>query len=388
MTDQSVVEPEGSVCLAGPTERQATLHFYLPSFAGGGAERVFVRLANHLADEGYTVNLIVNEACGPLLELLSERVRVHELGAPKAMLALPRLVRYLRTERPATLVSALTRTNIAALLAVRIAGTNTRVIVCERNQYSATLKELDMARRVVINWCVKRLYPRAHAVIGNTAEVARDIAEAAGLEASKTGVIPNPAPDPLQIEAARAEDVPHPWLADDEPVAVAIGRLVPQKDYPTLLKAVARAESKPRLLVLGEGEERPKLEALAEELGIRDRVDFVGFRMNRFAYLTRADVFILSSTTEGFPNVLIEAMAAGVPAVATDCAGGGPREILGTYFQERLVPVRDATALASAIDRVVQQRPPAPGEAERIRIVAQRYRIEEVARAFVEKATG
>lgn len=367
---------------------QDNLCFYLPSFAGGGAERFFIRLANQMASIGKNVHFVVNQANGPLRPLLSENVTLHVLGVPKAVMAVPWLVRYLKVHRPVALISALTRTNIAALLSARLAGTGTRVIVCERNQYSALLKELDPLRRIVMTWFVRRLYPSAHAVLGNTAEVMQDIASVASLGAGQIGLIYNPAPDPEMIEAAHASPAHHPWFSDDRPVAVAIGRLVPQKDYPTMLRAVAASGQDLRLMIMGEGPEKENLEHLARELGISERVLFMGFLMDRFSYLVQADLFLLSSRTEGFPNALIEAVSAGVPAISTDCAGGGSREILGREFPDRIVPVADPEAMAEVITRLTGLRDAAAIERDRRRSerIAARYQISEIADLFLAKA--
>ncbi|WP_168193207.1 glycosyltransferase [Rhodophyticola sp. CCM32] len=364
------------------------VHFYLPSFAGGGAERIFIRLANHIASRGRDVHFIVNHEAGPLRDLLSGDVTLHSLGTRRAVQAVPRLVAYLKSARPSVLISALTRTNLAALLAARFARTGTRMIVCERNQYSVFSRGLGPMRRVLITRLVRWLYPKAYAVIGNTAGVTHDIALVAGLEADKTGVIHNPAPDLAQIEAARDEPADHPWLDEDRPVAVAIGRLMPQKDYRTMLAALAASAPDLRLLVLGDGPDRAALEALAREYGISDRVDFLGFRMNRFAYLVRADLFLISSLTEGFPNALIEAVAAGVPAISTDCAGGGAREIMGADFPDRIVPVADAEAMARVIGDVLASRDGAKADLDRQRIahIARRYEISQIADAFLARA--
>ncbi|MEO0498269.1 MAG: glycosyltransferase, partial [Pseudomonadota bacterium] len=238
--------------------------------------------------------------------------------------------------------------------------------------------------------CVRWLYPSALAVIGNTPGVTGDVARAAGLSPANTGVIPNPAPDGTELDAARDASMDHPWFNDDKPVAIAIGRLVPQKDYPTMLEAVAKSGDELRLAVLGTGPEQEALEAYAEKLGIADRVEFLGFRMDRFTYLVRADVFLLSSITEGFPNALIEAVAAGIPAVSTDCAGGGAQEIMGSEFPERIVPVGDASAMAEVIKRILEARASGHETAERIRAerVAQRFEIGATAHAFLARAVA
>ncbi|AHM03570.1 glycosyl transferase, group 1 [Roseibacterium elongatum DSM 19469] len=374
--------------LAARGVENRAIHFYLPSFEGGGAERFFVRLANHIASRGIPVHLVVNNDNGPVKDLLSEKVDLHVLGSRKAVLCLPKLVAHLKETQAQTLISALTRTNVAALVAARLARTGTRVIVCERNQYTALLRGMDPLRRVAMNALVRHLYPKAHAVIGNTDLVTRDIAEFASLPKEATGVIHNAAPDAAQLDDARAAPTGHPWFDDDKPTAIAIGRLMPQKDYATMLRAVAQSGSDLRLIILGEGPERQKLEDLARELGIEDRVDFLGYRMDRFRYLVAADLFIISSVTEGFPNALIEAVAAGIPAISTDCLGGGAREILGREFPDRITPIGDPEAMAMAIRSVLDAQDAASLnlQSERIARIAERYQMSEVADAFLARA--
>lgn len=158
-----------------------------------------------------------------------------------------------------------------------------------------------------------------------------------------------------------------------------MGRLLPQKDYTTMLKALAQTDANIRLIVLGIGPDMMQLKTLAGRLGISDRVDFVGFRMNRFDYLARGDQFVLSSRTEGFPNALIEAISFGLPCISTDCAGGGPRDILAASFPNSLIDIGDSSAMAHAMDAAVQ-RPPKP---ECISSLALQYSIESIADRFI-----
>jgi glycosyltransferase involved in cell wall biosynthesis len=128
---------------------------------------------------------------------------------------------------------------------------------------------------------------------------------------------------------------------------MGVGRLAPQKDFPTLIRAFAavRARRPARLVILGEGEDRPALEALAAELQIKDDVRLPGFDHNPFRFMSRAAVFALSSIYEGLPGALIQAMACGCRVISTDCPGGS-REILP---DGPIVPMRDAPALARGI---------------------------------------
>ncbi|MGJ8624634.1 MAG: glycosyltransferase [Yoonia sp.] len=365
------------------------LNFYLPAFAGGGAERIFLRLANHFAERGHDVHFIVNTADGPLRGLLSDKVHLHVLGVSRAHRAVMRLAAYLRANDTPVLISAMTRTNLVALTAAKLARTNTKIIVCERNQYTTFSKGFRPLLRMVITGMVRWLYPTAAAVIGNTSEVTRDIAQVARLDDSKVGVINNPAPAIEQLVAARSAPADHPWLHDTKPVAVAIGRLVPQKDYETMLRAVALSGPDLRLIVLGTGSDHDALVVRADTLGIGDRVDFVGFQMDRFAYLVAADIFLISSVTEGFPNALIEAVAAGIPCVSTDCAGGGAQEIMGDDLKDWIVPVGDADAMADVIKTILASHGnnEATGKIDLSRIAnrAGRFHIDTIADAFLQR---
>jgi glycosyltransferase involved in cell wall biosynthesis len=153
----------------------------------------------------------------------------------------------------------------------------------------------------------------------------------------------------------RAEQqVTHPWLEDPKvPVFVTAGRLVPLKDHETLLRGLAihRRHRQSRLLVLGTGPLRDHLEALTRKLGIGDAVEFLGFQENPLPYFRRADAFVLSSYSEGFGNVLVEAMGCGTPVISTDCEHG-PAEILDQGRYGALVPPRNPQALAEAMDMV------------------------------------
>ena len=362
------------------------LHIYLPSFAGGGAERTFVRLANQYAASGIDTSMIVNNASGPLRVLVSDDVRVVELGVERSREAVLKLARYLRRERPKTVLSALTSNNLCAIAAQIISGTDAAIVVSERNQVTSLLQHARPLRRNAIKLSIRHLYGHARGIIAVAGGVAADLSTVSRVPAQAIHVIHNPAPEREEIEAARAAPTPHGWFDEDVPVIVAIGRLMPQKGYLTLLRALAKVrQTHPaRLIILGEGPQHRELEAEAERLGTTEAVCFEGFRMNRLDYLVRASVYVLSSDTEGFPNALVEAVACGIPVVSTDCAGNGPREILAGTSDIQLVPVNEPEALAAAI---VEQFT-LPQTAEMLTALAERFTIAATAERYLDVLRG
>ena len=332
-----------------PTGR-TKIAIFAPSMAGGGAERGAVKLAEGLVDRGFDVDLVLATAEGPRLEEIPPAVRLVDLGAGRVASSLPGLVRYLRRERPAGLASVLDHANVVALWARKLGRYRGRVVVIEQNTLSEAALNGKSRRDRIMPSLVRRFYPWADYVVGVSEGVIEDLARFVTLPADKVRVIANPIVEADIPERAEAP-VDHVWFADGEKVFVAAGRLRPQKDFPTLLRAFARVRStRPsRLVILGEGPERDRLEALVDELELASDVSLPGATTNPYAYMARATAFVLSSRWEGLPTVLIEAMSCGAPVIATDCPSG-PREILVGGKYGALVPVGDVNALAAAME--------------------------------------
>lgn len=343
---------------AGDQSKRVAL--LLPSLQGGGVRRMMVNLARGLTGEGLPVDMVLGQVTGSYLDQLPPQVRLVDLRSPRTSLALPALVRYLKRERPSALLSAMEHVNLLALAARRLARLPLRVVVGVHAVYSYEWRHFARRRnRLLVPLLVRRLYPQADAVVAVSEGVAADLAAAAGLPRERISVIHNPVVTP---ELLRLIDEPagHPWFAAGEPpVVLSAGRLTAEKDFPTLLRAFARLRRRlpARLLIVGEGTERPHLEALARELELQDDFALPGFTANPYRYMSRAAVFALSSKWEGFGNVLVEALAAGLPVVSTDCPGG-PSEILGQGRYGRLLPPGDEEALAGALEETIKRPPP------------------------------
>jgi glycosyltransferase involved in cell wall biosynthesis len=331
----------------------APIALFTATMGGGGAERAVVRLATGLAERGYATDLVLardDDDAGYLAEL-SDRVRVIRLGTPHALLASGALIRYLRRERPQALLAALDYINVIALAATRLSRTGTRVVVCEHNTLSVHSRNSSQRRERLVPALVRHTYPWADEIVAVSDGVADDLASTAALARERVTVINNPVIVPGMIEMA-CRPCEHPWLRQGHavPVALAVGRLTPQKGFDILIRAFAEVRRcrDARLLILGEGPERGRLESVIADAGLAQDVQLAGWVENVYAYLSRADAFVLSSRWEGLPTVLIEALFCAVPIVATDCPSGSSQILDGGRFG-RLVPVEDVAALAAAL---------------------------------------
>jgi glycosyltransferase involved in cell wall biosynthesis len=329
---------------------------YLPSLRGGGAERIMLTLANAFASRGLDVDLVLAGATGEYLSEVSPDVRLVDLRASRVMISLPALVRYLRRERPGILLSAMSQANVIAVWARVLSGMSTRMVVSEHNTLSQSLRYATGMRIRAMAWAMGPSYLRADEVIAVSNGVAADLAREVGYPIERIHVIYNPM-DLTRIHQRASASMDHPWFAPHEPpVILSVGRLTPQKDFPTLLRAfsVLRKTHAARLMILGEGALRAELESLARQLGIETDVSMPGFVDNPYAYMARAQLFALSSRYEGLPTVLIEALACGCPVVSTDCPSG-PAEIIEDGKWGQLAPVGDIEALARAMTATLDE---------------------------------
>lgn len=367
MTDQNLAMQPGAIAVL------------LHDLRGGGAERVMLNLAKGMAAAGRKVTLVLVSAEGAYLDQIPSGIGVVNLAQASVFSAIPAIARYVKANKPSAILSALPHVNVAALLAKRLFRINVRIVLTEHNQITLKASQASGLRRKLTFFLVKMLYRYADAVVAVSNGVAKDIEQYANLRRSSVHCIYNPSFSPSILEAAK-ERPEHPWFFDSGPdILLAAGRLHKQKAYDVLLRAIAlaRHHRDVRLLVIGEGEERASLEALRDELRLQNVVDFAGFSNNPYAVMANARLLVMSSSWEGLPTVLIEAMACDLPIVSTDCPSG-PDEILagGTYGY--LTPVGDAVALSNAILAALES--PKRGGPER----AKAFSVEEAVKRYLE----
>ena len=320
-----------------------------------GVPEVQMRLATELVRRGFAVDLVVFgrwPAAWP-----DRNVRLVELGSSRAAVALPRLVRYVRSARPTAIISAEDHVNVITLLAARASGVG--VSTCVTSHVPFFESHVPPWRKGFwITRLMARLYPTAQCVATVSAGLGDELAGVIDLPRAAIKTVYNPVVTDRMREQMAAPD-PHPWLiGDGPPVVCGCGSLHPRKGFDVLLRSFASlaSEWELRLIVIGTGRERSRLEALARVLGVAGEVAFVGAVPNPLAYMARARLFVLSSTFEGLPTVLIEALACGTPVVSTDCPHG-PREILDGGRYGHLVPIRDHLALAAAMGKTLSDPP-------------------------------
>jgi len=358
----------------------------LVSFSGeGGVERLMLNLCEGLLDLGLPVDLLAIKRKSAHLKASPRGLNIVPLRATHTYASLPEVVRYLRTERPRALLAVKDRANQVAILAGRFARTYTRIAVEIQTTISAALRGKSSLRKAAWYLPMRLLYPMADVVIAVSEGVARDLVEITGVPRQRIQVIRNPAVSGAMFRLAQ-EPVDHPWYRDrSTPIITGIGRLTRQKDFPTLIRAFAQVRSQVpcRLVILGEGRDRAMLSELAHSLGVAADIALPGFVVNPYPFLRGASLFVLSSVWEGSPTVLTEAMALGVPVVATDCPSG-PREILRGGEIAPVVPMGDPDALAAAMLDTLARRP--DGVALQKAVVD--YTVAESSRRYAEVLLG
>ena len=350
------------------------------SMGGGGAERVMLDLAEGLSDRGLSVDLVLMHATGEYMHAVPNGVRIIDLNVRKLVTFVADFLRYVRRERPSIVLSTLLLPDMAALIAKVVFGKRMRLISRQATMFTDALGVASFRTRQYMR-LVWLLLPVADQIVAISEGVSDDLGRRSSRTAEKTVTVYNPVVS-TDINELSTCTLHHPWFLDaGTPTILSVGRLAPEKDYATLLRAFSEVvRSRPaRLVILGQGPERESLLSLAAELDVAERFDLPGFDVNPFRYMARASAFVLSSRYEGFGNVLVQAMACGAPVVSTDCPSG-PSEILGGGKWGRLAPVGDWRAMARAIEETLDD----PIPAEELKARASVYSVETSVDKYLE----
>jgi GalNAc-alpha-(1->4)-GalNAc-alpha-(1->3)-diNAcBac-PP-undecaprenol alpha-1,4-N-acetyl-D-galactosaminyltransferase len=351
------------------------LTLIIHSLSSGGAERVMSRMANYWAEKGWKITLLTfDDGIEIPFYDLDDRIN-HRPLAIAATSSNPvtgiwnnfTSTQGLRTaiieSKPDAVISFMERTNVIAILATR--GLDIPILVSERND-PAMLSPGKMWE-VLRQWT----YPFADRIVVQTERAGNYFA---AKFQDRIFVMPNPVIlPPMEVSESA------PSLPGDRSL-IAVGRLVPQKGFDLLLQAFAKLKDRyPEwmLTILGEGELRPQLESLRQELGLEDRVHLPGRVKNPHELLKQADIFVMSSRFEGFPNALCEAMVCGLAVISTDCPNG-PREIIREGVDGVLVPTEDVSGLAAGMEQLMSDPDKRQALAAAAPELAERFSLERV----------
>ena len=347
---------------------------FLPDLSGGGAEKVFVSLSTAFIERGFAVDMILIKKEGELLDTLDKRVQVIDINSKKIRGSFLPLLSYLRRHNPEVLIAVMWPLTVLAISAFRLSGCKGRLIVSDHNTLSLSTAKYSKYKKSVLAQTIKWIYPLADIRLTVSEGVAADIKQLSGLFESKFNIINNPIDMKIQSDAAENTVRGHFRI-------INVGSLKLQKNQALLIKAFAKLleDIDAELVIVGDGELRGELEQLIAQLGLQDYVTLTGFKEDVAAEYIQSDLFVLSSDYEGFGNVIVEAMSAGVPVVATDCQSG-PREILAEGKYGTLVPVGDVDALAKAMLQSLQQE----HDGQVLRKRAADFSIEKIANQYLD----
>lgn len=341
--------------------------YFIPVYRGAAMARWACNIVDNLDSEKYEVSFVGLKMEESFKSEISRDVFIVDLDNFYVPGIFFKLIRYFLKEQPDIFVSAFPHINTVSMMAKVISMVKTKIILTEHNNFFLLASNTSNAFRrffalFIMPHLMRIFYPLADSIVCVSNGVAESILDVVDVK-DKIKIIYNPVISDTVYRLSE-EPVDHSWFVgpfdtaqnkQKIPVILAVGRLVNQKDYPTLLSAFSLVIQKmpAYLVILGEGPEQKKLEKISLELGISKSIAFLGLQKNPFKYMKKASIFVLSSLHEGFGNVIVEAMACGTPVISTDCKSG-PGEIIEHGKNGILVPVGDCKSLSEAIIRVLE----------------------------------
>jgi glycosyltransferase involved in cell wall biosynthesis len=328
----------------------------LPDLRGGGAERQSVLLANDWAGQGIDVDLVLMRKVGEVLPLVSQDVGIVELGASRIRQAIYPLQKYLKHACPDVTLASMWPITSVSVLAWVLSGRQGKIFLCDHSLLSVTAIREPGLRPCILKGVIRATYPYASGLVAVSKAVKNDLCKLGGLSEQDVAVIYNPA---ASTDASSLRETVYMrnelWGENVGCRILTVGALKPVKNHDLLIRAFALLPRNlnARLCIVGEGRLREHIEELVTELGLGDRVLLPGYCNDPHPWFNTADLFVLTSRSEGFGNVIVEALEHGLPVVSTDCPGG-PAEILEGGRYGTLVPLTDnprelVTAITDAL---------------------------------------
>lgn len=355
--------------------------FLIPTLGGGGAERVMITLLNHFDRLHFQLILGVVDLRKSLFQdEIPDDVKFIDLKCSRVRYALPKIIHLVRVERPHVVFSTLGHLNLALAIARPLFPRDVCFIGRETTVISKRLDENAFSK--LWAWSYRNFYSRLDHGICQSRDMRDDLVNRFSFPKNRTTVINNPVDIDKVVKLASVTnngvfDIYSP--GPDSINFVAAGRHAPVKGFDLLIESIALCKNnRINIFLLGEGPQTAELKQLAEDRGLAHRIHFLGFKKNPYPFFAQADAFILSSRVEGFPNVVVEALACGTPVIATP-APGGTRDILESIPSCELAEEVTAPALATAIQSWLS------GNQQRVeRDVVEPYAVKYIVKKYEE----
>ncbi len=363
---------------------------YIDLLQGYGADKTLLKIAEGLAELGVDVDLVTAKKVGKIGSRINPAVNLIDLGSSRFNLIknVVGLTNYLIDKKPAILFSSIHFNNITstcAIILARLVGVNSKLVVRQANRLEYQLKGYPFPIGPLMYPLIRMAYKKADLIICPSKGLLSDLTKFMKAEESKIKLVYNPTVTPDIFEKAQ-QKTNHPWFEQKSfPIILGAGRLKPQKDFTTLIEAFARVKRNFRdakLVILGEGTQRRELENLVTKLGLQGDVDLVGFQENPYAFIAKADLFVLSSIYEGLPNILIEALALKKKIVATNCPSG-PAEILKFGKYGSLLPTSSPFLLEAAMAKALEEKSSSLAESSPANDFEQKKQVEKYGQIFL-----
>jgi len=258
--------------------------FFLENLAGGGAERNMVTMANYLKKAGYPVDVVLSKAEGQFINIVSSEIKIIDLKANSLYGSLPKFVNYINQTQPQVLISTLDLANLISIIASKLSRVKPRTIV--RVASTISVQSRSWPKKILERIILSLIYPYANEIITVSAGVAEDLARYIGISTDRLRVLYSPVITP-EIQVMGGEPLDHPWFQFGmPPVIIGVGRFNHAKNFPRLIQAfsVVRQKREANLIILGDGELRPQLEKLVNDLDLQDFIELPGFINNPYPY--------------------------------------------------------------------------------------------------------
>lgn len=358
----------------------------LPSLLGGGAERLHILLANMWTKQGHNVHFIFLNNKGEIKELkklISNQITIHYLNVFKLRQSIFPLRKTILREKFDVMLSAMWPLTVFSILSNMFTFSRNKIVVSDHTNLSRSRRIELKIPLIIIRATLFLFYRLAHGVVCVSDGVRQDISKLGLIPKKNIRVIYNPvAATGYSSKHYSLKEQSKIWPSYKKYKILSVGSLKEQKNFHNLILAYNELPNKIKdqsmLMILGEGDLRKELEQLIINHNLENNIFLAGFKVDPSPWYDTADLFVLSSSWEGFGNVLVEAMQARLPIVSTNC-DSGPSEILQDGKFGILVPINDHKALANGILQALQSHP----DLDSIYLRSQEFTVEKASEEYL-----